>query len=379
MAGGATFAAFPEWYATLFSGFYLPLLLILVGADHPAGGHRLPQQAARAGLAAALGRRHHRRLGRARAALGRRLRQHPPRRADRRRRRSTSAGFVNLLNPFALLTGLVTLTLFLTHGAVFVALKTDGDHPASGPTRVAGRIGLLAAVLTVALGALAQPRPRARRCQLGAERGRRASGCSAAWPPTAAAARAGPSSARRRHRLPVRHRVRRAVPGRDAEQPRPGLEPDHRQRLVDAVHADDHDLAAAIATPLVIGYQAWTYWVFRKRLTVGSIPDDVHRAPAPRRPGDPRRPTAPTTTTSARRPAGGPVDPRLWRRAAATRRYLVAPSWSAPLTAVAGRRAGLAAGPGHRRGRSPAGPPTRRWPRRPRWPRSSPAGRCSAG
>src|SRR6059036_45338 len=30
VAGGATFAAFPEWYATLFSGFYLPLLLILL-------------------------------------------------------------------------------------------------------------------------------------------------------------------------------------------------------------------------------------------------------------------------------------------------------------------------------------------------------------
>ena len=30
VAGGATFAAFPEWYATLFSGFYIPLLLILV-------------------------------------------------------------------------------------------------------------------------------------------------------------------------------------------------------------------------------------------------------------------------------------------------------------------------------------------------------------
>ena len=28
-AGGATFAAFPEWYATMFSGFYLPLFLIL--------------------------------------------------------------------------------------------------------------------------------------------------------------------------------------------------------------------------------------------------------------------------------------------------------------------------------------------------------------
>src|SRR5512147_1629028 len=30
-AGGATFAAFPGWYATLFSGFYLALFLILVG------------------------------------------------------------------------------------------------------------------------------------------------------------------------------------------------------------------------------------------------------------------------------------------------------------------------------------------------------------
>ncbi len=30
-AGGATFAAFPNWYATLFSGFYLPLFLMLVG------------------------------------------------------------------------------------------------------------------------------------------------------------------------------------------------------------------------------------------------------------------------------------------------------------------------------------------------------------
>src|SRR5512138_3912300 len=29
-AGGATFAAFPNWYATLFSGFYFPLFLILL-------------------------------------------------------------------------------------------------------------------------------------------------------------------------------------------------------------------------------------------------------------------------------------------------------------------------------------------------------------
>src|SRR5262249_11537091 len=30
VAGGATFAAFPNWYATMFSGFYIALLLVLV-------------------------------------------------------------------------------------------------------------------------------------------------------------------------------------------------------------------------------------------------------------------------------------------------------------------------------------------------------------
>jgi len=37
-AGGATFAAFPQWYATLFSGFYLPLFLIGAYPDGPLGG-----------------------------------------------------------------------------------------------------------------------------------------------------------------------------------------------------------------------------------------------------------------------------------------------------------------------------------------------------
>ena len=43
-AGGATFAAFPLWYASLFSALYLPLLLVLVGADLPRGGLRIPRQ-----------------------------------------------------------------------------------------------------------------------------------------------------------------------------------------------------------------------------------------------------------------------------------------------------------------------------------------------
>ena len=58
VAGGATFAAFPEWYATLFSGFYLPLLLILVAliVRGVAFEYRGKRRRARAGGAAGTGR-----------------------------------------------------------------------------------------------------------------------------------------------------------------------------------------------------------------------------------------------------------------------------------------------------------------------------------
>ena len=45
VAGGATFAAFPEWYATMFSGFYLPLFLIIVALiKHPYERKSQPKQ-----------------------------------------------------------------------------------------------------------------------------------------------------------------------------------------------------------------------------------------------------------------------------------------------------------------------------------------------
>ncbi len=111
VAGGATFAAFPEWYATLFSGFYLPLLLILVGlilrgvafeyrskrsdptwrkrwdAAIVVGSFipcriRVPQQALGPDVAQAVGRGDRRRFVHPRAAVGRCLREHSARRAD---------------------------------------------------------------------------------------------------------------------------------------------------------------------------------------------------------------------------------------------------------------------------------------------------------
>ena len=48
VAGAAMFAAFPGWYATMFSGFYLAMVLLLGGADRSAAVVRVPGQARRA-------------------------------------------------------------------------------------------------------------------------------------------------------------------------------------------------------------------------------------------------------------------------------------------------------------------------------------------
>src|SRR3954447_5014255 len=147
VAGGATFAAFPEWYATLFSGFYLALLLILLALiiRRVAFEYRA--------------KRHHDewRAGWDRAifvgslvpavlwgvALGNIFRGVPID-ADK----EFTGNFFDLLNPYALLGGATTLLLFVTHGALFLALKTDGEIR----TRARGialSVGLLAAVVAV--------------------------------------------------------------------------------------------------------------------------------------------------------------------------------------------------------------------------------------
>src|SRR4051794_32686972 len=126
VAGGATFAAFPEWYATLFSGFYLPLLLILVAliVRGLAFEYRAKRDdatwRARWDLAIVIGSFVPALLWG--VAFANILRGVPI-----ARNKEYVGGFFNLLNPYALLGGTTTLLLFLTHGALFVALKTDGD------------------------------------------------------------------------------------------------------------------------------------------------------------------------------------------------------------------------------------------------------------
>jgi cytochrome bd ubiquinol oxidase subunit II len=125
-AGGATFAAFPHWYATLFSGFYLPLFLMLVGLivrgvsfefrskDDNKLWRSFWDWAISIGsfLPALL-------WG---VALANFLRGVP---IDANMQ--YVGGFWNLLNPFALLGGGISVLAFLLHGAIFLTLKLDGE------------------------------------------------------------------------------------------------------------------------------------------------------------------------------------------------------------------------------------------------------------
>ena len=125
-AGGATFAAFPGWYATLFSALYLPLLLVLVGLilRGIAFEYRAKRDDARwrsmldwfATVGSFLpslvfG------VGFANFIIGLPVDS----------RQLFAGTFLGLFSPFALLGGVLFVALFLTHGAVFISLKTKGD------------------------------------------------------------------------------------------------------------------------------------------------------------------------------------------------------------------------------------------------------------
>ena len=151
VAGGATFAAFPEWYATLFSGFYLPLLLILVAliirgvAFEYRSKHADLAWRARWDWAIAVGSFLPALLwGVAFANIIRGV----PLEESAVGNIEYAGGFFNLLNPYALLGGVVTLTLFLTHGAIFLTLKMQGTIRDRAHDLV-GKIGLVAAVAAV--------------------------------------------------------------------------------------------------------------------------------------------------------------------------------------------------------------------------------------
>jgi cytochrome d ubiquinol oxidase subunit II len=178
-----------------------------------------------------------------------------------------------LLNPAGLLGGLVFVALFLTHGAIFVALKTDGKIRLEA-RQIAERVGVVAAVLAVAL-----------LLWIGLTDGKLAS-----WVTTVVAAVAllGGLAANRAGRegwafIGTAVTIAMAVatyflvlfPNVMPSTTNPAW-----SLTVDNASSTDYTLkvmtiVALIFTPIVLIYQGWTYWVFRKRLTVKHIPEDA--------------------------------------------------------------------------------------------------------
>lgn len=153
LGGGAIFAAWPQLYAVSFSGFYLAMFVILVAliirpvAFKFRSKREDPRWRARWDAALFVG-------GFVPAlicgvAMGNVL-QGVPFRFSSDMHIFYDGSFFALLNPFALLCGLVSVAMLVMHGATWLQLKTDG-----AVAERARRYGSVAAIATVALYALA--------------------------------------------------------------------------------------------------------------------------------------------------------------------------------------------------------------------------------
>jgi cytochrome d ubiquinol oxidase subunit II len=271
VAGGATFAAFPEWYATLFSGFYLPLLLILVAlilrgvAFEYRGKRPDPLWKSRWDDAIFVG-------SLVPAVLWGVAFANIVRGVPLDAQHEYTGSLWTLLNPYALLGGLTTLALFVTHGAIFAALKTKGDIRVRA-RRTAARAGLCAAVLAIAF--------------LGWTMGLRANAGSVTLSALAALALVAALVANRAGRegwafIGTAITIACAVAALfTALHPyvMPSTTAAANSLTVDNASSSHYTLrimtwVAVVFTPIVLLYQSWTYWVFRRRLGVGDIPAD---------------------------------------------------------------------------------------------------------
>jgi cytochrome d ubiquinol oxidase subunit II len=268
-AGGATFAAFPNWYATLFSGFYLALFLILVAlilrgvAFEYRGKVDDPRWRARWDLAIAFGSWVPAVLwGVAFANIVAGV----PINADG----DFTGNLFTLLNPFGLLGGVVTASLFLLHGANFLGLKAEGEVR-DAARRAATRI----APVTIVAGAVFLIWNQLEH------------GETWTWVPVLVAAGALVATLV----LGAAHRdgwafattgiaIAAAVValfGTLFPDVMPSSTDPAFSLTVDNASSASYTLTvmtwvAVLATPVVLLYQGWSYWVFRRRIGSRDIP-----------------------------------------------------------------------------------------------------------
>jgi cytochrome bd ubiquinol oxidase subunit II len=148
VAGAAMFAAFPGWYATMFSGFYLALVLLLAslivrGVSFEYRGKRDALRWRRSWdvlltvgslLAPLL-------IG---VALGDLLHGLPINSSQ-----EYTGSFWDLLQPYGVFTGITLVLICLLHGATFLSLKTTGDmRDRSG--RLARRVAPVTGIAVIA-------------------------------------------------------------------------------------------------------------------------------------------------------------------------------------------------------------------------------------
>jgi len=265
-AGGAMFAAFPHWYATLFSGFYLALFLMLLAlilrgvAFEYRSLREDPGWRARWDWAIFFGSAVPAFLWG--VAVANLIRGVP---IDAHMQYTGT--FWTLLNPYGLLGGLAAVAVFLVHGGHFLALKLEGDLAARA--RRAAHAAWWPAVVALVLFVLG----------LFGYRGYLDKGALALLVPLVAAVAfvavrfLGDRAAFWSGGLTI---VLATVTVFVALFPNvmpSTLNPDWSLTIYNA-SASDYTLGvmtvvALVFTPLVLLYQGWTYWVFRGRVRVG--------------------------------------------------------------------------------------------------------------
>jgi cytochrome d ubiquinol oxidase subunit II len=278
-AAGATFAAFPDWYASLFSALYLPLTFMLLGLIFRAvgiefrGKGRAPRWArwwdvaiGAGSFVAAFG------VGAMLALTTTGL----PLDANGDR----VGGPFAWLTPYAVIGGLAVVGLSLAHGAMFLSLKTEGGVRAKSG-RFAARLTPVAAVPLLVWVLTLQVR----------------SGTVASWTLAALSvvgvlvawmcARAGREG---RAFLGTAVTIVAGVAAVFAAS-YPVVLPSTIDPAYDLTVANASSapytlgvmsIVACFGIPLVLVYQGWTYWVFRKRVSGASIPDAHPVTPAVR-------------------------------------------------------------------------------------------------
>jgi cytochrome d ubiquinol oxidase subunit II len=177
-----------------------------------------------------------------------------------------AGGLGDLLNVYSLVGGLTTLSLFLVHGALFVALKTRGGIEVRA-RRVALSAGAAAAVLAVIFLLWTQLR--------------RGTAATATTALPAAATLLLALAANRMGRERWAFGLSGVAVVLFTATVFVALYPDVLPSTTNAAHSltvhnarsTDHTLrlmtwVTAVFLPLVLAYQAWTYWVFRQRVSV---------------------------------------------------------------------------------------------------------------